>query len=759
MKVSRTRYRSAMEQDDLGITREGSCGARSARALSGVLSRRRRGAPAPRSRALTANRCRVLPLVAALLWSTAALAAQAPRLIVLGFDGADAKLTEQYMAEGKLPNLAKLAAAGGYARLTPTVPAQTPVSWATFTTGRDPGGTRIFDFLRRDPANYMPTFAVAVEGKREFLLGKANRPVVAAAAMVVAFLLALAGAAVARRRRPWLHALPVAALGLAAGWVVGGWLPPTIPSVTSRRAGTPFWTVAGEHGMSATVARIPVTFPAAPFPNGHLLAGLGVPDLRGRIGTPAFYTSDEHFMPAADNEFSVEIIRLPARDGLIRTKIIGPPNKLFASPPRIEVPLEIEVAADRSHAVLRTCGHEYPVKPGEWSGWVKLVFPFNPLVKAYGWSRFKLLSLTPEIKLYLQPISPDPVHAPPGFDIAAPRAWGADLFERLGPFKTVGWAIDTWAPSEKVVDEATFMEDINNTVGEFRRLLRTFLASDERLLVHYFEFTDRIGHILWRSLDPQHPAYDSKTAGTLRKMVEDGYVLMDNIVGEVEASLKPGDVLIVLSDHGFSTWRRSFHVDTWLAQEGYIALTSSGGQVENLENLFDRGEFWPNVDWSRTRAYHLGLGGLYINLAGREAHGVVAPGEEYERLRRELASRLEAVVDPATGQHPVSRVFLREDVYRTFDPQLIPDMIITTSEGYRISWQSALGGMPDRLFEDNARVWSGDHCTLDPAVVPGVLFVNQPLGRKQLAMIDVYPTLLRLLKLPPPETLAGQPFL
>jgi predicted AlkP superfamily phosphohydrolase/phosphomutase len=279
------------------------------------------------------------------------------------------------------------------------------------------------------------------------------------------------------------------------------------------------------------------------------------------------------------------------------------------------------------------------------------------------------------------------------------------------------------------------------------------------LLVHYFEFTDRVGHILWRALDPQHPAYEQARAGEFRAMVVQSFVLMDEIVGEVMGSLAPDDVLIVLSDHGFSTWRRSFHINTWLAREGYIGLSGGGGQVENLENLFDRGEFWPNVDWRRTRAYHLGLGGLYINLAGREAQGIVAPGEEYERLRRELAARLEAIVDPVTGQHPVSRVFLREQVYRTFDPQLIPDMIVTTSEGYRLSWQSALGGMPDGLFEDNNRVWSGDHCTLDPDVVPGVLFSSVPLKRKQLSMIDVYPTLLGLLDLQPPESAVGQPFL
>ncbi len=698
--------------------------------------------------------------VAALAVTPLLAGAETPgRLVVLGFDGVDARLTEQLLAEHKLPNLEKLASRGGYARLAPTTPAQTPVSWATFTTGRDPGGTQIFDFLRRDPQNYLPTFAVAEEGTRPFLLGRRNRLAAAGLLGAVLALVALGGAAALRRRRPWLPAVPLLLVGGGVGWVIGGWLPATIPTVTSRRAGIPFWEVAGSHGISATVARVPVTFPASPFEHGHLLSGLGVPDLRGRIGAPAFYTSDPFFQPGTDNEFSVEVIHLPAREGRISTVVVGPQNKLFGTPPRIEIPMWIEVAPDRQRATLSVSGQQVTLAVGAWSPWVELVFPFNPLVKAHGLARFKLLALTPDVKLYLAPINFDPRHLPAGFDVSAPRSWAAELLASLGPFKTVGWAIDTWTPSEKITDEITFMEDIEQTVSEFRRLLRHFVAGPDRLLVHYFEFTDRVGHILWRCLDPQHPAYDQARAAEFRGMVVNSFLLMDDIVGEVMAALGPQDTLIVLSDHGFSTWRRSFHINTWLAREGYIGLSGGSGQVENLENLFDRGEFWPNVDWRRTRAYHLGLGGLYINLAGREAQGIVAPGEEYERLRRELAARLEAVVDPVTGQHPVSRVFLREQVYRRFDPQLIPDLIVTTSEGYRLSWQSALGGMPDGLFEDNDRVWSGDHCTLDPDVVPGVLFSSVPLQRKQLSMVDVYPTLLAHLGLAPPENVVGQPFL
>ena len=87
------------------------------------------------------------------------------RVVVLGFDGADHRLVAQFLAEGKLPNLAKLAQQGSFSPLRPTIPAQTPVSWSTFSTGLSPGRTQIFDFLKRDPKTYRPEFAVADRGE------------------------------------------------------------------------------------------------------------------------------------------------------------------------------------------------------------------------------------------------------------------------------------------------------------------------------------------------------------------------------------------------------------------------------------------------------------------------------------------------------------------------------------------------------------------------------------------------------------------
>src|SRR5258708_34021771 len=113
-------------------------------------------------------------LALALFSGPLAAHADQQKVIVLGFDGVDARYTERWMNEGKLPNLAALRAEGTFRPLRPTTPAQTPVSWSTFSTGIDPGRTGIFDFLRRDPKNYLPAFAAFDEGKEPFALVDKN---------------------------------------------------------------------------------------------------------------------------------------------------------------------------------------------------------------------------------------------------------------------------------------------------------------------------------------------------------------------------------------------------------------------------------------------------------------------------------------------------------------------------------------------------------------------------------------------------------
>ena len=694
----------------------------------------------------------LFPAIALLLFTFPLLAQQ--RVIVLGFDGVDARLVEQWMNEGKLPNLAKLRASGTFRPLRPTVPAQTPVSWSTFSTGIDPGRTGIFDFLRRDPKTYLPVFAAFDETKEPFGFGKRN-PIVAGAAFgIVAFLITL----VFTRRRV-VYVPVIIGLLFAAGAFAGTkkYIPETRPGVINRRQGIPFWDAASQAGKKAVIVHVPVTFPATDFKDGHMLSGLGVPDISGRVGKPFFFTSELN-VNREGGEFSIEVVQLEDNKGVIQTKIQGPPNKLFNDPPYITIPMTVTVPNDRNSVQIEVSGQKFSLRPGEWSGWTGFVFPFNPLIKLHGISRFYLMSSQPEVKLYLSPINFDPRSLPPGFRVSTPANWAPELAKNVGLFKTLGWQIDTWAISEGFANEQIFWDDMNWTVTQSRKLFVQNLASDNDLIVQQFEFPDRVAHVFWRLFDPKHPAYDAALAAKWGDAIERAYKLMDEIVGDaVAAAQKRNAALMVVSDHGFASFRKSVNYNTWLVINGYMTL-KVGVQAKdrNVEMLFDQGQFWENVDWSRTRAYAMGLGEMYINLKGREAQGSVNPGSDYDALKTELKQRLVQMGDPENGEHPVRRVLAREEIYRQFDPNMIPDLFITNNDGYRVSWQTSLGGIPKNLIEPNKKVWSGDHCSVDPEIVKGIFFYNRRLTTDRAPYIaDVYPTVLGLLGVKPPYQVDG----
>lgn len=704
---------------------------------------------------------RTLTFACALL-ASAALAAQ-QKVIVVGFDGVDAAWTERWMDEGKLPNLAKLRANGTFRPLLPTTPAQTPVSWSTFSTGIDPGRTGIFDFLRRDPKTYLPVFAAFDETKEPLLLGERN-PIAFASAVGLLFLI-VAAILFARGRRTSGAFAAVLAIGLGAAvfYVVQKYIPATRPGVINRRQGTPFWEVAAKSGKSATIIHVPVTFPATDFGagdhQGHMLSGLGVPDVSGRVGKPFYFTSELDFQRGgSSNEFSIEVVQLEDNKGVIQTRLQGPPNKLFDDPPYISIPMTITVADDRQSITIEVSGQKIALRRGEWTDWVNFVFPFNPLIKVHGVSRFHLLSVQPEVKLYLSPINFDPRKLPPGFRISTPAKWAPQVAEELGVYKTLGWQIDTWAISEGFATEKIFWDDMEWTVAQSRKLFEAFLKRDDDLIVQCFEFPDRVGHVFWRIVDPKHPAYDAKLAAEWGDALLKSYQLMDQIVGDAMAAAeRKNALLLVASDHGFASFRKHVHYNTWLVLNGYMTL-KSGVQVKerNVEMLFDQGQFWENVDWSKTRAYAMGLGEMYINVKGREQQGIVEPGAEYDALKAELKQRLMAMEDPEDGARPVRRVLAREEIYKKFDPNMIPDLFILNNDGYRVSWQTSLGGVPKDVFQPNKAVWSGDHCSVDPEIVKGIFFTNRKLATERAPYIaDVYPTVLGALGVKAPYEVDG----
>jgi len=617
------------------------------------------------------------------------------RLVILGLDGLEPTLAEKFMAEGKLPNLARLKKDGGYARLKTTTPAISPVAWSSFMTGSEPSKHNIFDFLSRDPRTYLPD---------------------------------LSSARIAPPRRT---------VGLGRYRV-----PLSKPEVRGLRKSVPFWKILGEKGIFSTVLRVPITFPPERF-KGHLLSGMCAPDLKGSQGTFAFFTEDEAKVRRHEGGVAV----LVRRDGrVIRTEISGPENTMLRKPEEIRLPLVVTLDGAKGGAWLEI-GKQKKLflKEKTFSPWVPVFFEAGLGMKVRAICRFRIASLEPQFEMYMTPLNIDPEK--PALPIAHPFIYSVYLSKLLGRFITLGEANDTWALNEGALDEAAFLDLTYANHAEWEAMLRNALAKTPRgMVVIVFETTDSVQHMFFRYLDKAHPALKAGPAAMGPAVIEDLYRKMDDLVGRVAADLDGRSALFVMSDHGFKSFRRGVNLNSWLHQNGYLRL---------LPGRTESGEWFKHVDWAGTRAYALGLGGVYLNLKGREAQGQVSPGAEAAALKAELGRKLTALADGPGGPPPIVRVYDRDAIYSGPYKDNAPDLVIGYNEGYRASWEGVTGIVNTMIIEDNMKAWSGDHC-IDPALVPGVLFSGLKLNTDKPSIMDIAPTALALFGIAPPAHMDGR---
>jgi predicted AlkP superfamily phosphohydrolase/phosphomutase len=618
------------------------------------------------------------------------------QVVIVGLDGMAPELAERYMAEGKLPNLAKLKADGFYGRLRTTTPAISPVAWSSFMTGSEPSKHNIFDFLSRDPKTYLPDLSSARIGKpkRTLSLGKYRVPL-------------------------------------------------SKPVIQGLRRSVPFWKVLGENGVLSTVLRVPITFPPEKF-KGHLLSGMCAPDLKGSQGTFSFFTSDPAKVQKAEGGVFFPVV---VKDGRVETFLSGPDNTMLKLPAEIKLPVRIALDGAKSEARLEVSGLKIVLKKGEFSPWVRLTFKPGLGIKIRAIARFLVTSLDPHFEMYVTPLNIDPEK--PALPISHPVYYSVYLSKLLGSFITLGEANDTWALNEGALSEEAFLELTYSNHREWEGMLFNALAKNKRgLTVCVFETTDSISHMFWRYLDKDHPALRKGPAAMSAKVMEDLFVRMDGLVGRVRASMGPRSALFIMSDHGFKPFRRGVNLNSWFLRHGYLALE---------EGTAEGGEWFKGVDWGRTRAYALGLGGVYVNQKGREAKGIVPPAEA-KALRAELKARLEGLQDEAGGGTAIQRVYDKDEVYGGPYKENAPDLIIGYSVGYRASWEGVTGRVSEAVFEDNTKCWSGDHC-IDPDAVPGVLFSNLRLGSPSPSIMDLAPTVLELYGLAKPTYMDGRSLL
>ncbi len=444
------------------------------------------------------------------------------RLIIIGFDGQDPELTKRFMKKPGLPNFKRLAEMGCFHPLATTFPSVSPVAWSSFTTGTHPSKHNIFDFLDRDRRTYLPLLSSTHIGhvERFLKLGRFRIP---------------------------LHK----------------------PEIRGLRKSKPFWSILGEHNIWSTVLRVPITFPPDRF-YGAQLSAMCVPDLLGSQGTFSNYTPRP---PAGRIKEGGVRIPLTLVGDRAKSTIKGPENMFVEGKPSLELPLEIEVDRERRRARVEIDGQVRELEPGKLSDWVNLTFRVAPGVKASGICRMMLTEMDEHLSLYVTPINLDPEN--PAMPISHPSYYSTYLAKRIGPFATLGLAEDTWALNENVIDDATFLKQTYDIDGERRAM---FFNAFDRLrrgtLVTVFDATDRIQHMFWRYLDKGHPALAAGEGsdGEHRDAIEKLYLHNDELIGKVLDRLRDGDVLMVVSDHGFNSFRRGININRWLYDEGYLTL-------------------------------------------------------------------------------------------------------------------------------------------------------------------------------------------
>ena len=620
------------------------------------------------------------------------------RVVVLGLDGMDPVLTTRFIQEGRLPNFEKLAKLGVFRPLDTSHPSMSPVAWSTFATGADASHHSIYDFLTRDPCTYQP------------MLSSTD----------------IRSASKVMNIGPYV-------------------VPLEKPKIKLLRKSQTFWKILGKNHIFSSIQRVPITFPPEPF-KGVLLSGMCVPDLRGTQGTFSFFsTATNEDGRAAFTGGEQTILRRKGK--VIRSRIVGPDNSMLQKPRRMTLPFTLTVEEEKDAATLEIDGEKpLSLKTRELSPWIQLTFSAGLGIKVRGIARFYLMSVGPEVNLYMTPIHIDPEN--PAMPISHPAVYSVYLAKKLGPFATLGLAEDTWALNERVIDEQAFIDYTHSIFEERERMFHDALKHTRKgFVTTVFDTTDRIQHMFYRYLDPTHPANEGRDTEAFAGVIADTYVKMDELLGRVWHEVTRSDTLfMVISDHGFTNFRRGVNLNTWLRNEGYLALK---------EGESTSGDWFESVDWKKTRAFSLGLTGIFINRKGREKDGIVEEGEEYRSLVQELKEKLERLTDPQTSTTCIRRVQIAaqffEGPYR-FDA---PDLLVGYEGGFRNSWECATGAVTEQVFTDNTKSWSGDHC-VDPEIVPGIFLCNQRITEEKPKLVDIPLSILRIFGIEPPRYMQGQ---
>jgi predicted AlkP superfamily phosphohydrolase/phosphomutase len=647
------------------------------------------------------------------------------RVVVLGIDGMDPDILQEAVAKfpDQMQSFARLIREGGAHRLDTSTPPQSPVAWSSFITGLDPGGHGVFDFIHRDPT----TRGVATPTT------KTSDP----------------------------HNFPLG----------GDWQIPLGGDVESNRSGAPFWKILADHGVPADIWRMPANFPVEPS-KGLSFSGMMTPAVDSAYGEYKLYTTD---LLARDSGESGKTIPVREYGGRIDTYLRGPASPFRKDGEHATAPLVIRIDREAKAAAIEAGSKVFVLRPGEWSDFARVSFSFRGmpfgLASVAGIVRFHLKSLEPTFELYASPVNIDPID--PVAPVSAPKSASRVLAESVGLYYTQGMPEDVNALKDRALDDREFMAQSQLVHDEGVRILdhaldRWLANKDGGFLFFYFSGVDLCSHMMWRHFDAAHPHHDAKFAGEdssvwskrpgseWKEVVYDLYLRMDPVVERLRERLPDDALLVVMSDHGFKSYRRKFSLNTWLLENGYLVLKP--GKEKELPRrdpafarVFIATEFGA-VDWSKTRAYGVGFNGLYLNLAGREggekctgdnACGIVKSGPEAEALLSEIRAKLEVT----------------REIYHGPRAKEAPDLIVGYNAEYDNSDPSSLGEIPNAVLEDNlGGTFNGSHL-MCPDIVPGVLLTNGAVLPGPHGLEDLTVEILKQYGLPPADGMRGKPVL
>lgn len=647
-----------------------------------------------------------------------------PGLFILGIDGMDPVILQRLMDEGKAPSFKKLGESGGFQPLGTSNPAQSPVAWSNFVTGLDPGGHGIYDFVHRDPQTYLPTSSATPPPGDPGTFVK-----------------------------------------------VGGYYLPVIAGddLINNRTGTAWWDAVYAAGVDVEVYRIPGNYPV-PESEAKTLSGMGTVDMRGGYGQYTWITDTVPTAPAGHDLkgdvqlVAVEDFDLDGTPETVKAAIKGPPDIFHLEPGKLPgetdyltAPLTVSIDPAAEVALIEVGAERVVLQEGEWSRWVPVSFDALPAgAMALGGSvRFYAKELRPGFKLYVSPVNLA-AEAPPQ-PISSSADFAPELADLLGgQYYTQGMPEETNALKDGTFNDDDYVKQVALVQEDSSAMLSLALARFQRgdATFVYLSDIDLQCHMLWRHGDPKyagaapHPAFEPTSAEAHKLDIEGYYRHVDGLLGRVMDRLPPDTLLLAMSDHGFQPFTRVVHLNAWLRDQGFLVL-KDGKRTGHIAS--------GDVDWSRTRAYALGFNAIYLNLAGREAEGIVTASEA-ARVAEDLRTRLLAFKDDKDGHPVVLRVERSSDIYHGARVAEAPDLVVGYDRGYGHSDESTLGEILEPELADNTSRWSGNHL-MAPEVVPGVLLSSRPLAAEGHDLTDVTATILAWYGVDPLPGMQGTPFL